>query len=67
MTTMGGGGFFHFRFNMKDMLITAGSKLITRPLLATVQNMLPDSMSASADVLQVLFAQQAQSSNLNFK
>ena len=66
-STFGGAGFFHMRFDMKDMLITAGAKLMTRPLLATIQSMLPKDAMAQADVLQELFAQQAKASNLNFK
>ena len=56
---------FHFPwFNMKDLLITAGSKAISRPLVYSVLNKLPEDAQAGFAVMDALFQAQVAKSNL---
>ena len=56
---------FHFPwFNLKDLLITAGSKTITRPLVYSILAKLPNDMQAGFAVLDALYAAQVAKSNL---
>lgn len=64
LTTFNGGGLFHFNFDLKDMLITAGSKLVTRPIASSIESFFPQQMRATVDVLAELFAAQANESIL---
>ena len=60
---------FHFPwFNMKDLLITAGSKTITRPLVYSVSGMLGNiGVTDGLAVIDELVNRQVANSNLNFK
>ena len=56
---------FHFPwFNMKDLLITAGSKTVTRPLVYSVIDKLPEDAQAGFAVMDALFAAQVAKSNI---
>ena len=56
---------FHFPwFNMKDLLITAGSKAISRPLVYSVLSKLPPDAKAGFAVMDALFQAQVAKSNL---
>ena len=59
---------FHFPwFTMKDLLITAGSKTITRPIAYSVVSNLPKDMADGLIVLDALVARQVDASNLKSK
>ena len=59
---------FHFPwFNMKDLLITAGSKTITRPLVRSVLDKLPPDAQAGFAVMDQLFQNQVAKSNIRFQ
>ena len=56
---------FHFPwFTMKDLLITAGSKAISRPLVYSVIDKLPQDAQAGFAVMDALFQAQVAKSNL---
>ena len=56
---------FHFPwFTMKDLLITAGSKTITRPIAYSVVQSLPKDMEDGFLVLDALIQRQVDNSNL---
>ena len=56
---------FHFPwFSMKDLLITAGSKAVTRPLVYSVIDKLPEDAQAGFAVMDALFAAQVAKSNI---
>ena len=58
---------FHFPwFNMKDLLITAGSKVFSRPLVYSVLDKLPADAQAGFAVMDQLFQNQVGKSNLRF-
>ena len=58
---------FHFPwFNLKDLLITAGSKALSRPLVYSVIDKLPIDAQAGFAVLDQLFQNQVAKSNLKF-
>ena len=58
---------FHFPwFNMKDLLITAGSKVFSRPLVYSVLDKLPADAQAGFAVLDQLYQNQVAKSNLKF-
>lgn len=57
---------FHFPwFSMKDLLVTAGSKTITRPIVYSFAAKLPTNMADGLRVIDELYARQRQVSNLN--
>ena len=59
---------FHFPwFNMKDLLITAGAKTISRPITAFVLEYLPDNMQDSYVVCQQMIDNQQITSTLYTK
>ena len=56
---------FHFPwFTMKDLLITAGSKAISRPLVYSLLDKLPQDAQAGFAVMDALFQAQVSKSNL---
>ena len=58
---------FHFpKFSFKDLLITAGSKTLSRPLVYSVLEKLPPTMMDGFLTLDALAKRQAANSNLNF-
>lgn len=57
-------GFHIPWFNFKDLLITAGTKTITRPLVYSVAAKLPEAMADGFLVLDALINRQVASSNL---
>ena len=58
---------FHFPwFNLKDLLITAGSKALSRPLVYSVIDKLPPDAAAGFAVLDALFQNQVNKSNIRF-
>ena len=58
---------FHFPwFTMKDLLITAGSKALSRPLVYSVYDKLPNDAAAGCAVLDQLFQNQVAKSNIRF-
>ena len=58
---------FHFPwFSLKDLLITAGSKAITRPLIYSVIDKLPGEAQAGFAVMDALVQNQVAKSNLRF-
>jgi hypothetical protein len=59
-------GFHVPWFGMKDLLITAGSKAITRPLTYSVRDKLPGGTAALA-VIDALIQRQAEGSNIRPK
>ena len=59
-------GFHLPWFNVKDLMITAGSKILSRPLVRSVIDKLPaDAMQVGFDVIDELVRRQGASSNLN--
>ena len=57
---------FHFPwFTVKDLLITAGSKTITRPLVYSILDKLPVDAQAGFAVMDQLFQNQVGKSNLS--
>ena len=59
---------FHFPwFTMKDLLITAGSKTITRPIAYSIVQSLPQDMEDGFLVLDALVNRQVDTSNLKSK
>ena len=57
-------GFHAPLFNMKDLLITAGTKAITRPVVGFIFEYLPDEAADNLRVIELLFAMQRQKSTL---
>ena len=56
---------FHFPwFNLKDLLITAGSKALSRPLVYSVSDKLPNDAAAGFAVMDQLFQNQVAKSNI---
>ena len=51
-------------FNMKDLLITAGAKTITRPLTAIIIPYLPEDMQDNYELIHAVINKQAETSNL---
>ena len=60
-------GFHLPWFTFKDLLITAGSKAITRPLVFSVANKLPDTLQDGFLVIDALVQRQVAVSNLKMK
>ena len=60
-------GFHAPWFNMKELLITAGTKALTRPVVGFVFEYLPDDAAANLRVLDLLIALQQQKSTLASK
>ena len=60
-------GFHAPWFNMKDLLITAGSKTITRPLTAIIIPYLPEDMQDNYELIHAVIEKQATASNLRSK
>ena len=60
-------GFAFPWFNMKDLLITAGCKTITRPLTAMIIDYLPADLQDGLDLLAVVIQKQAEASTLRGK
>ena len=59
---------FHFPwFNMKDLLITAGAKTISRPISAFIVPYLPDGMQDQLEVCQMMITLQSANSTLRTK
>ena len=57
-------GFSFPWFNMKDLLITAGSKTITRPLTAMILDYLPADFQDALTLLNGIIAKQSEASTL---
>ena len=57
-------GFHAPWFNLKDLLITAGTKAITRPVVGFVYDYLPRNVQQSLEVLEQLFIRQREKSTL---
>ena len=57
-------GFHAPWFNMKDLLITAGTKAITRPVVGFIFEYLPDDAADNLRVIELLFSMQRQKSTL---
>jgi hypothetical protein len=60
-------GFAFPWFNMKDLLITAGSKTITRPLMAMIIDYLPADLQDALDLLAGVITKQGDASTLRGK
>ena len=60
-------GFHVPWFNMKDLLITAGSKTITRPLTAIILPYLPEDMQDNYELIHRVIEKQSIASNLRSK
>ena len=59
---------FHFPwFSMKDLMITAGSKALTRPLIFAIVNKIGDMGAEGFQVMDALVQRQIQASNLQTK
>jgi len=57
-------GFHAPWFNMKDLLITAGSKAVTRPLIGFIYRYLPTDAADNLDVVEHLVRLQREASSL---
>ena len=57
-------GFFLPGFNMKELLLTAGTKTITRPIVHTVQKWLPKTLADQIAVVDAIYGSQMENSNL---
>ena len=57
-------GFHAPWFNMKDLLITAGSKAITRPIIGFIYEYLPDDAAENLEVVEHLVRLQREASSL---
>ena len=57
-------GFHAPWFNMKDLLITAGSKAVTRPLIGFIYKYLPQDAADNLDVVEHLVRLQREASSL---
>jgi len=57
-------GFHAPWFNMKDLLITAGTKAITRPIVGFVYKYLPDNATENLRILDGLIERQRNASSL---
>ena len=60
-------GFHVPWFNFKDLLITAGSKSLTRPIVGFVYKYIPDNAADNLRVLEILFSRQRSVSTLTSK
>ena len=60
-------GFHAPWFNMKDLLITAGTKAITRPIVGFIYKYLPDNAKDNLAILDTLIERQRQASSLSDK
>jgi len=60
-------GFHAPWFNMKDLLITAGSKALTRPLLGFVYKYLPKDAQTNLSVVDLMIQRQQHFSTLSSK
>ena len=60
-------GFHMPWFNLKDLLIIAGSKTITRPLVYSVYDKLPDALDDGFAVIDELIRRQTNNSNIKSK
>jgi len=59
---------FHFPwFTMKDLMITAGSKALSRPLVYSIIDKLPNDVQSGFAVMDILFANQVNQSNIKTK
>jgi hypothetical protein len=58
-------GFHVPWFNLKDLLITAGCKSLTRPIVGLTYGYLPSNAQENLRVLEILFQRQQQSSTLS--
>ena len=59
-----GAGLFHLDFDLRDALITAVSKTITRPVLSAIGGFVPQTLSDNYDRLQGRFDLQSANSML---
>ena len=57
-------GFHAPWFNMKDLLITAGTKAITRPIVGFIYKYLPDNAAENLQIVDSLIERQRQASSL---
>ena len=64
---LSGRPLFHWDFGVRDTIIAAVSKTITRPVLSTLGKLSPDFYTNNYNRLQARFDMQAQSSNLRMK
>ena len=60
-------GFHAPWFNMKDLLITAGSKALTRPLIGFLYKYLPKDAQTNLQVVDIMVQRQQEFSTLNSK
>ena len=60
-------GFHTPWFNMKDLLITAGTKAITRPVVGFVYSYLPTNVQDNLVLLEILFSRQRDISTVKSK
>ena len=61
-----GCSLIHGKFDMKEFLATAVSKIITRPLLSSLANFFPDEALKAYNRLQYRFDSQSENSALDF-
>lgn len=57
-------GFHVPWFNLKDLLITAGTKAITRPVVGFVYKYLPDNAKENLQIVDILISRQREISSL---
>ena len=55
-----GGNFFHWKFNLRNFLIMATSKIITRPVVSSVGKMVTKTMADQYAALQTRFDNQGK-------
>jgi hypothetical protein len=60
-------GFFVPGFDWKELLMTAGTKTITRPIVHTVQKWLPKTLQDQLAVVDAIYKSQMANSNLKMK
>ena len=60
-------GFFLPGFDWKALLMTAGTKTITRPIVHTAQKWLPKTLQDQLGVVDALYASQMDQSNLKME
>ena len=59
-----GSPLFHWNFGIRDAIVSAVSKTITRPVLSSLNSLMPAMLSSNYDRLQARFDMQAENSNL---
>ena len=57
-------GFHVPWFNLKDLLITAGTKALTRPVVGFVYKYLPDNAKENLQIVDILISRQREISSL---